>query len=250
MSKPQAGQWWQYGKMRRLVLAFTTVGDVVYQHNKLGDVSSLSLEEFLVDAEHLPDCTGWDWQEETFPQYWTTLDTKGSDVAFVKRASKDSWFAVHKDGSDGPDMNDISPWSDKYRTRLTESEALALLDKPQPPAESPDDWVVLDPVEYADHMPRDGVDWFFNSKSWEVHERKHCRSTVGEFARVSDESRVRCRRRDLPAKEPAKRRVSVPMWLVTNKENGVQCILHQSPAPKYPESHTVEPAGTFEVEVG
>ncbi len=61
MSKPVAGQWWQCHGCRRLVLAYTTASDVVYQWHKLGEVAALTVEEFLEDATHRPDCTGWDW---------------------------------------------------------------------------------------------------------------------------------------------------------------------------------------------
>ena len=68
--------------------------------------------------------------------------------------------------------------------------------KPEEPA---DDWVILDPVIYADHVPRDGVDEFYDCKQWRDHTQRHVRSTVGEFAAVSISSRVRCRRSHLPA---------------------------------------------------
>ena len=67
------------------------------------------------------------------------------------------------------------------------------------PEEPADDWVILDPVIYADHVPRDGVDEFYDCKQWRDHTQRHLRSTVGEFAAVSISSRVRCRRSHLPA---------------------------------------------------
>ena len=67
------------------------------------------------------------------------------------------------------------------------------------PEEPADDWLILDPVIYADHVPRDGVDEFYDCKQWRDHTQRHVRSTVGEFAAVSISSRVRCRRSHMPA---------------------------------------------------
>ncbi len=173
MSKPVAGQWYVHDGDRCYGVWLTADGWFV----------------------HLPDCTGWDWQPETFPQWWTV---HSYSAAFVRRDSPSRCVTVMKDGTENIWCKNWAECDQSSRTRLTEADALALLDPKPQPAEDPEEWVVLDPSQYADHTPRDGVDEFFNGRSWEVHDWKHCRTTVGEFAMVSDESRVRCRRKDLP----------------------------------------------------
>ena len=279
------------------------------------------------DLKHLHDCTGWDWQEETFPQYWTTLDTTRNGFAFVVRTSKCEWHGVGYDGKHC--KTTMSYWEAQggsLRTRLTEAEALALLDpkpqqeqepeqsdfadavrvanaticsdddlawtwhcqivmaiqdevgsklshadanhcaaramkmlfgadvketqhwkitvKPIPPAESPDDWVeITDPehvVRDCDQISDYGTQWYPPSE---------LTYAKGKAFKDCGFKMVRCRRRDLPAKAPAKRRVSVPMWLISY-EDGSRCVLFQTEKPLTAGFDSVEPAGTFEVEVG
>ena len=67
------------------------------------------------------------------------------------------------------------------------------------PVESPEDWVILDPVEYADHVPRVGIDQFESSVGrWETQAEHHDGNTVGEHWE-SAHVKHRCRRKDLPA---------------------------------------------------
>jgi hypothetical protein len=69
---------------------------------------------------------------ETFPQYWTTLDSSASNTAFVKRYDSVRWHTVRKDGSESIDLGLSSDWNPDGRKQITEAEALALLDKPEP----------------------------------------------------------------------------------------------------------------------
>lgn len=77
---------------------------------------------------------------------------------------------------------------------------------PTPPANQPDpdEWVVLDPVKYADHVPRTGIDWFIGmSDEWTLQASYHDSRTVGDHFRWCGKPH-RCRRRDLPPeKQPA-----------------------------------------------
>ena len=76
-------------------------------------------------------------------------------------------------------------------------------DRMQPQTEDPDEWVILDPVKYADHVPRVGIDQFgSDEKGWRVQCAHHTVEPVGEYY---DEYRLyhRCRRRDLPKVEQA-----------------------------------------------
>ena len=69
--------------------------------------------------------------------------------------------------------------------------------------ESPDDWVILDPVVYADHVPRVGIDQFQPSCGvWVTQERYHSKDTIGNYHRACGAD-TRCRRKDLPPVPPA-----------------------------------------------
>lgn len=84
-------------------------------------------------------------------------------------------------------------------------------DRTQPhPAEDPDEWVILDPVKYADHVPRTGIDWFMNGKNeWVLQASSHDSRTVGDHFRWCDKHH-RCRRRDLPKVEQCEPNTSDP----------------------------------------
>lgn len=64
--------------------------------------------------------------KEEFPQWWTTEDP--STYAFVRRDSESKTMLVHRNGSE-EDWGG-GQWHADYRTRLTEEQALALLDPP------------------------------------------------------------------------------------------------------------------------
>jgi len=65
---------------------------------------------------------------DTYPQWWTTIDGPDSPIAFVRRDSATEMTIVRKDGIKSTGFT----WSTACgkRTRLTEAEALALLDPP------------------------------------------------------------------------------------------------------------------------
>lgn len=68
--------------------------------------------------------------------------------------------------------------------------------------EDPDEWVILDPVNYADHVPRVGIDQFEHTAKageWITQTTMHHTLPIGP---VFNELgiRHRCRRRDLPEK--------------------------------------------------
>jgi hypothetical protein len=79
------------------------------------------------------------------------------------------------------------------------------------PVESTDDWVILDPVVYADHVPRVGIDQFQGcDDSWETQEADHSKDPIGEWHALTGGGQTRCRRKDLP---PKTRTVILKEWL-------------------------------------
>lgn len=69
------------------------------------------------------------------------------------------------------------------------------------PVESPDDWVILDPVVYAEHELRKDIDWIFVA-SWQPADG-YAGCTVDEFILIA-QNKVRCLRKDLPPVPPQK----------------------------------------------
>lgn len=286
--KPKAGEWYEYdGEDRVWCIGcnFDGLPVMQYQFGAMFDVpvSDLGL------LKHLPSCTGWDWVEETFPQYWTST-SKNMEGVFHKQTAVDKAVIVLHNGKE-------LPWEYPFRVesgmkQITEQEALALLDKPadvkpprkrvedllghihmlsegdvtwvasqlrnlanricppmpaepQPPADSPNDWVeITDP----EHVLRRGIDHIERGRGygWEVVDGWHNAKLGSKHGAVA-----RCRRSNLPKPAPAKRNISVPMWLITSKRNGRKMVRIQDDVPSSAaDVYTIEPAGFLEVEVG
>ncbi len=89
--------------------------------------------------------------EETFPQFWTTIDSSSSDVAYVKRVSADGYVLVRSDGTEQDSGRLWSSFDIEHRTRLTREQAEALLDKPEPAAKT--QTIAVDPGEGYEWVP-------------------------------------------------------------------------------------------------
>ena len=195
--KPVAGQWYAEGDSRFYCVGIATGGWIVFQCSN-GYIFAYH-EDDAKKLKHLPDCTGWDWEPETFPQYWSAAPKN----AYVLRRSsaKGDCVVVGKDGKQSQWL-----WLDddsSTRKRLTESEALALLDKPQQ-AEDPEEWVDLP----KDHRIRAEIDWYDYGGVFDYV----CKGSTLIGVRVGDTQakKARCRRKDMPK---PKRTVTVPKWL-------------------------------------
>ena len=86
------------------------------------------------------------------------------------------------------------------------------------PVESPDDWVILDPVVYADHELRKDIDWIFVADWQPVDGYNGC--TIDEFILIP-QNKVRCRRRDLPPVPPKTRTVVLKEWICWDDDGPV-----------------------------
>jgi hypothetical protein len=64
MKKPKANEWWQSkdDADRVYICGFDHQGDPVYSHAEGAYVDTIEMNYFLDEYEHLPDCTGWDWE--------------------------------------------------------------------------------------------------------------------------------------------------------------------------------------------
>jgi len=128
--EPKRDQWWRLKDGAIVFVAFddreirgaeTALPFMTYRKKESHVLCSWrSLDQFDV---HLPDCTGFDWKPEVFPQY---LSTDDSDNAFIKRTSKHSYLTVKKNGVESRWFT----WNDcfaKGRTQLTEEQALEMI---------------------------------------------------------------------------------------------------------------------------
>ena len=226
LKKPEAGEWWQRDWCRVLIVGRKLNGNVITETIN-GLIGTMQDEE---EWQHLPDCDSFEWQPETFPQYWTS---ESPLLAFMKQLSKDDFVPVFLDGSEGA----VRSNSTVDRTRLTQAEAEARVKKPEP-VESPDDWVTQDRVPDRpgiDEWRRvfDGVPDGWN-KSFEHEERyAHGHTALGGRSVVE----VRCRRRDLPPlPQETPKRNYVRLW--THRTSGTVCTATDERYLKYPDIWT------------
>ena len=199
--KPQSGEWWKDLRDNQIVnVVIVTAIDELCVREKGGRLGVWRLAQFALNYEHLPDCDSFDWQPETFPQYWTTIDCKKDPGAYVIRTSTDQFRIINKDGSTQKHIVSWYPEDSKDRTRITQAEAESLVKKPEP-VESPDDWVTQDRVPArvgidSEHWSNWGVDeWHVIGSKQISAQRKMMHGNVDE---QEDTLSLRCRRRDLP----------------------------------------------------
>jgi hypothetical protein len=203
LEEAEAGRWIEHvGDRLKIVYVNQSTGRACLEckNGRLWIFSNFDGCELLP-----PECDSFDWQPETFPQYWTA---KNCDVAFNRRDSADKTVRVMKDGRE---YRWAYSWEERIPsdyTQLTEAEALALLDKPEP-VESPDDWVVQDRVPV-----RIGIDefaWFWHDKQslgpWRIASSAWAWDSYHRHGQngVNATLHLRCRRKDLPPlPEPVK----------------------------------------------
>jgi len=160
--KPQVGEWWRTRTSGIRYVAVDTEAlcarvDNFYPIITIGENSNHTAHtkegNFLVSGqhgydltEHLPDCTGWDWEPEIFPQYWST---RSPHYAYLLRINAKRCCLVDKKGNQLTDQ----PWYDKTdragRTQLTKEEALERLDKPEPVKEFPQFYKTINHNRYG-----------------------------------------------------------------------------------------------------
>ena len=199
--KPQAGEFWEWAGERLRIIGTRNDGRIVGENQAGG----LEMSCHIFDMTHLPDCDSFDWQPETFPQFyrgdrWSNYD------AYVRFDSADKCgTAVYVDGKEQEckhyifaDIHEcirLDSWK-----KLTQAEAESRVKKPEP-VESPDDWVTQDRVP-----DRPGIDqWrrvWPRVKPDDWQDSSHSSSTFykhGDTCRISKSVfEVRCRRKDLP----------------------------------------------------
>jgi hypothetical protein len=97
---------------------------------------------------------------------------------------------------------------------VSKAEALARVTPPET-VESPDDWVEITNPE---HVLRKGIDQVLES-GFSTHRWAVVELSEGIKAGQSGYVAFRCRRKDLPAKQPATKRVPVRLWVHRDSRN-------------------------------
>lgn len=198
--------------------------------------------------ELLPaECKSFNWKPETFPQWYDHQQkgTRRQDVAYIRRESKTDYVCVldgNREERRYGDWHLVQGYVDNGTwKKITEAEALALLDKPEP-VESPDDWVTQDRVPARAEIDEERwSDW--KPGNWITVEQcfTSCGMMHGDFRPTSDKIRgasleVRCRRKDLPPlpepepAKPATRKETIPKWRVEYVDGVVAVITCTKPS--------------------
>jgi hypothetical protein len=213
VKKPERDQYWEHEKSGERVyfIGKTPEGEMVWQCN--GDPIGAGNIDWS-DWKHLPDCTGWRWQPETFPQWWTTRQgDSDNEVAFVTAEKDKSWRLHYKHG--GEYLFTINRFSPIGRTQITKEQAEALLNKPTPVESDPEEWVEINKIQFGDMIPRSGVDVLL--RDCDSNDCANDRSFITEGAFHIGHStwnkwKFVCRRCDLPKVEPKTKRVAVRLY--------------------------------------
>lgn len=216
--RPQPSEWWRTrgGEIRYVVADVSGLVDCsqpIISIDCDGDTMHHSLDgSYYFDdgsdendlVEHLPECDSFDWVPEVYPQWY--LDFNRNVV--LKRTSTDH-VTYYENSGESDSL--WGPWhTEKNFKKLTEAEAIALLDK-HTPVESPDDWVIQDRCE-----ARPGVDeawWSYGCDPqkpdtlaawWQVRTIGSAYGKKNGHLCDGGMLNLRCRRKDLPPLPEAK----------------------------------------------
>ncbi len=202
--KPEAGEYWEKQGVRMLVIGTKKNGMTVGEH----ECGSIDLFHCQHGWEHLPDCTGWDWEPEVFPQWYISNQRAWAHTAFVVRTSPSTYDCVDHCGKLSHTEMGWTAFNaglvrDGKWKQVTQEEAKSLL-RNATTTESPDDWVTQDrvPVRPWDEFRWTGDrftnDWLLGG-NYSVSNYRH-----GDKNMAGSIIEVRCRRKNLsPLPEPA-----------------------------------------------
>jgi hypothetical protein len=254
MEKSEAipGRWIEIYGVRCLVIGIARDNAPVVEY---ADTTIRRISNWSVWTLLPAECDSFDWQPETFPQWYEAQHAVSGTVAAERISATE--VIIHK--QDGRKIKRKWLPSDKSRNRITDAQALALLDKPAEPVESPDDWVPQDrvPARPTDerrwvHIATGTVDlaiynWMPVSEAGTTH------GTHG-FVNESRTHRLelRCLRKDLPPLpehvKPATRKVVLTEWLIEHID-GNATIHWMLQRPWISSTEILTAIGTREIEI-
>lgn len=233
--KPQAGEFWEWSGVRLRIVGTRMNGSIVAEH----ECGHLEFGCRIFDMKHLPECDSFEWQPETFPQWYVCGNPIGwGFTAYVVRDTASTYFCVEESGRES--RNSAYKWDQSLVTsvawkQVTQAEAEVRIKKPEP-VESPDDWVTQDVVPFRPNIDQrrwvtvtGGVacDWEF------VDEINTAQPVVhGALNKCSNRLEIRCRRKHLPPPKPS----YVRLW--THRTSGTVCTATDEKYLKYPDIWT------------
>jgi hypothetical protein len=145
--QPQAGEWWQSQNklLRVFVIGIAPDGVPVVCEQDLDPYRGPNLAHYW---QHLPDCTGWDWQPEVWPKWYARTDDAISmrekkKIAYHRYDSPNSGETFHTDGTS---FTFEHATEDSKKIEVTEAEALARV---TPPETFPQYWTAINNSLYA-----------------------------------------------------------------------------------------------------
>jgi hypothetical protein len=241
--KPQAGEWWRCDDNSIARVVGVKINGVVAAEHECGTMTFHSRTNLWT---HLPDCTGFDWQPETFPQYYINVKWGFCDAAYVVRDTKTTYYGVQENGERHPATLEWDAVNDQLVVQLdwkqvTQAEAESRVKKPEP-VESPDDWVTQDRVP-----ARPGIDQraYLRATDTEVDADGWMDAAAMQWSQMPIHGhrvngftiQVRCRRRDLP---PIPQKTPKPNYvrLWTHRTSGTVCTATDERYLKYPDIWT------------
>ena len=237
--KPLAGEWWEKDGCRVRVVGHRLDGAAITETHG----GFIGLLRVIEGWKHLTGCDSFEWQPETFPQWYVSgCDEPWIAHAYLKRISCNTYERYRHNGE--KDTNEI--WggpengivSGGYWKQVTQAEAESRIKKPEP-VESPDDWVTQDRVP-----DRPGIDqwrWVYGGKSEGDWRDTRSDSDIylkhGYVDAAMDRFEVRCRRKDLPSMPQETPKPSyVRLW--THRTSGTVCTATDEKYLKYPDIWT------------
>lgn len=131
--KPEAGEFWEWAGKRLRIIGTRHDGRIVGENQAGG----LEMSCHIFDMTHLPECDSFDWQPETFPQYFVRDDNEPfSDCDHLVRTAKTKVHGINIDGS----STETVVWSEFHNEhfargvwkQITQAEAEARIKKPEP----------------------------------------------------------------------------------------------------------------------
>lgn len=222
--KPQAGEFWELNERVKIVGPLSDGATV-------GETSSGSIRTFKHENgwTHLPDCDSFDWQPETFPQWYVCGNSIGWGItAYVVRDSPNTYFCVETNGNEVRNSEYVFEQglvNSGHWKKVTQAEAESRVKKPDP-VESPDDWVEFDGWLVA--FPRHKIDELKHAtessfepaiQAWHGKPQQWQASIVNY--------KIRCRRRDLPPMpQETPKREHVRLWV--NQSCGTVMLMDSS----------------------
>jgi hypothetical protein len=134
--QPRPGEWWKTREGKRVYIAAVMPDWFTgpYPLRVFSGTAETDSEKYTRDGgyhfdglqsgrdlvEHLPECTGWDWQPVRYPRYFETHDREY--FAYLRQDSATELVLVQHNGEDYESAEGVTM---AYRVEITEAEAMS-----------------------------------------------------------------------------------------------------------------------------